>query len=45
MSVTDESQPVFSEDDKKQIDLFYNEIELNKKYKPENEQPELSNDY
>ena len=31
-----DDQPVLSEDDKRQLDLFYNEIESNKKVKPEN---------
>ena len=30
------NQPVLSEDDKRQLDLFYGEIEENKKVKPEN---------
>lgn len=29
-------QPVLSDDDKRQLDLFYGEIEENKKFKPEN---------
>ncbi len=36
MIENNESQPVLSEDDKRQLDLFYNEIESNKKVKPEN---------
>tara|TARA_B100001287_G_scaffold271265_1_gene271274 strand:+ start:1602 stop:1811 length:210 start_codon:yes stop_codon:yes gene_type:complete len=36
MIKNNESQPVLSEDDKRQLDLFYNEIESNKKVKPEN---------
>jgi hypothetical protein len=31
-----DDQPVLSEDDKRQLDLFYGEIESNKKIKPEN---------
>lgn len=29
-------QPILSDDDKRQLDLFYGEIEENKKFKPEN---------
>jgi hypothetical protein len=36
MIENNESQPVLSEDDKRQLDLFYGEIEENKKFKPEN---------
>lgn len=28
-------QPILSDDDKRQLDLFYGEIEENKKFKPE----------
>ena len=31
-----DDQPMLSEDDKRQLDLFYGEIEENKKFKPEN---------
>jgi ribosome recycling factor len=31
-----DDQPMLSEDDKRQLDLFYGEVEENKKFKPEN---------